>query len=428
MDMTLETRSILTVLFKHLLKIVLIFSLIVFIGIGFISSQKPTYTARASFLVKFGQGAVPTISSDPSRPTEFSYSDRAELMQSYINIIQSYELISSAVETVGFDIVFPLDSTTQLTQEQKEKRKQSLINAFIKNNVNVSISNRSNVIELTVSHKQGKIAYQLTEQILNSFLDKQGKIYNASPSQFLQQQLDEATAVRDTAQEKFRLFKQQNQITSIDNEISQLLQEKRDLSNISFESRASDQNNLINLITSLETKKAELEATYRSDSVVLKKINDSLNVANAQLKSVQRGQSVSTRGLSVKQREKEINDRISFLENNREEFDTLDRNLNAAEQKEKYFKQRVEDARVNDALNQQNISRITVVDKPILPTTPTEKNKKLILLAFLMLGALLSVGVAFIAELLSDKISTPQQLERICAVPVITSFRKSEFK
>ena len=429
MDMTFETRSVLTILFKHSFKMAIVFFLTILLGLAFISTQKPTYTARASFLVKFGQGAVPNITSgDESRPNEFSYSDRAELMQSYINIIQSYDLISQAIETVGFEKVFPANGTDKQTSAQKEKAKQQQINAFIKNNIEIVIANRSNVIELSVSHKTGDIAYQLTDRILNSFLDKQGKIYNASPAKFLQQRLEEATVARDDAQEKFRLFKQTNRIADIDGEITQLLQEKRDLSNISFESRASDQTNLTNLITDLETKKAELEATYRADSVVLKKINDSLNVAQAQLRSVQRGQSVSTRGLSVTTRQKELNDRISFLEDHREEFDALEKTLESAEQKEKYFKERVEDSRVNDALNQENISRITVVDKPIVPTVPSEKSKKLILLAFLMLGAFLAISIAFIAEMISDKISTPHQLEKICSIPVIASFSKGVFK
>lgn len=425
MDIELNMRSILTAVFKHQFKIIAVFALIMTFGVMYIVGQQSSFAARASFLVKFGQGAVPNVSSDMTlRPTELSYSDRNELMQSYLNIIQSSDLVSRAIDKVGFDKVF----ATPKSAPKASLKKERLVESFIQSNVTTSIVDRSNIIELKVSHKDPKIAFQLAEAVLNGFMEKQAEIYNTSPSEFLQQRLDEAARQRDAAQNAFSAFKKENNITDIDSEIDQLLQEKREMSNISFGSTASNQTTIANLITELQTKKAELEATYRPDSIVLKKVNDSLKVARSQQKAGGTGANFSSRGISVDQRVAEIDDRISFLETNRGVFNEFKQDAVVAEDRAKYFKQRVEDARLNQALNQENISRITVIDKPVIPNDATGKNKKLLLIAFLMLSVFCSMALILISEFLDDRVSTPEQLEHISAVPVIGSFSHSELK
>lgn len=427
MDIEFSTRALLMTFFKHKMKIFVVFCTIMALGILYILSIQGIYTARASFLVKFGQGAVPNVNVDQvSRSNDYGAGDRSELLQSYMNIIQSYNLVYNAIDQVGFEKVYPeIDFKDKAANAKKEK----LVKLFITTSLSTGIVDRSNIIEIEVSHKNPDISYQLTDAILSGFIRKQTEIYNATPSDFLQQRLDDVSKQRDEYQSKLSEFKQKNNITDIDAEIDQLLQEKRELSNISFGSTASNETAISNLITELETKKAELEATYRPDSIVLKKINDSLAAAKSSLVKAGGGDaSVTRKGISVAQRLKEIDDRMAFLESHRGEFNDLKQNAVAGDERANYFKQRVEDARLNQVLNQENISRITVIDKPDIPTIPIQKSKKILALAFLMLAIFVSAAMVVFLELVDDRISTPEQLEIFCGFPVIGSFSKAELE
>jgi succinoglycan biosynthesis transport protein ExoP len=91
--MYIETtsRGILTALFRQKIKLFLTVALITLVGLAYIFSLTPRYETKGSLLVKFGEGAVPSIARpDSQRSTEFSRSDRSELMQSYLKILQSH--------------------------------------------------------------------------------------------------------------------------------------------------------------------------------------------------------------------------------------------------------------------------------------------------------------------------------------------------
>jgi uncharacterized protein involved in exopolysaccharide biosynthesis len=426
MELELSIRSALAMIFKHKLKIMAVFCMVMLAGIIYIRAQIPQYAAHASFLVKFGQDEVQNlVDNDHVKENGLSSSERAELMQSYINIIKGHDLVAAAIDKIGFDRVFSIKISSEKDAPAVKEKK---IESFIKGNLEAEIMDRSNMIEMNVLHQNPQIAYALSKIILDSFLKYQSEIYGTTPPIFLQERLAEALKERDATQQVMARFKQEDNITDIDAEIDQLLQEKRELSNISFESSASNETNIANLITELETKKAELEATYRPDSVVLKKVNDSLKVAKGQLSAGGNMMSFKSKGISVGQSIETIDARIGFLEGSRGHYNELKQNMEATEESVKFLKQKLEEAKLNMALNQQNISRVTVIDKPDIPTIAIVKNKKVLLVAFFMIGGFLSILIALAAEIMDTRITYPEQLERMCQVPVITSFSEAELK
>jgi capsular polysaccharide biosynthesis protein len=64
---------------------------------------------------------------------------------------------------------------------------------------------------------------------------------------------------------------------------------------------------------------------------------------------------------------------------------------------------------------------ITIVERASPPTTPSSPNLKLRLVVALMLGLVLSSGLALFREMLSDRIEDPEELERLTGHPVIAT-------
>jgi capsular polysaccharide biosynthesis protein len=64
---------------------------------------------------------------------------------------------------------------------------------------------------------------------------------------------------------------------------------------------------------------------------------------------------------------------------------------------------------------------ITMVERASPPTTPSSPNLKLRLVIALMLGLVLSSGLALFRDMLSDRIEDPEELERLTGHPVIAT-------
>jgi capsular polysaccharide biosynthesis protein len=65
--------------------------------------------------------------------------------------------------------------------------------------------------------------------------------------------------------------------------------------------------------------------------------------------------------------------------------------------------------------------KITMVERASPPTTPSSPNLTLRLVIALMLGLILSSGLALFREMLSDRIEGPDELERLTGHPVIAT-------
>jgi succinoglycan biosynthesis transport protein ExoP len=64
---------------------------------------------------------------------------------------------------------------------------------------------------------------------------------------------------------------------------------------------------------------------------------------------------------------------------------------------------------------------ITMVERASPPATPSSPNLKLRLVIALMLGLILSSGLALFREMLSDRIEGPEELERLTGLPVVAT-------
>lgn len=421
MDIALDTRSLLTVFFRHSAKFFIIFGVICLIGLIFVSNRERAYEARGSFIVKFGEGGRPNVSASDQNNRNEGLNDSKEIIQSYIKIMNSTELLRSVVRDVGIAKVYPdlvQDKVAMDVVEQNAAR-------ILATNLTIVTDNKSNLIEVFVKHKDPVIAAELANRLMEKFLARQIQVYNTPQTDFLKQQVESIKIQLDKSQREFLDFKKSLEISDIDLEIAQLLQEKRDISGMAFEAVTSAQTTL----SALEAKAAEMRATYSANSSVIKKMDEGIAQAREQLSNRKSELDAITAPESpLAERIAKINERLSFLEQQRGHYSELKQRVQMDEDNYKYYQQRGEEARVNNVLNQENITRISIVDHPSAPLKSIPMRRILIMIAVLMLAGFTGLVMIVFSELVDERFSTPEQVKASFDIPLLTTFDKVEVR
>lgn len=418
MEIECNTRGLLTVFFRQKLKFLLVFSLIVAAGGYYLATAKPVYEANASLLVKFGQGALPDLNRPESKVVGNSdQSERSQIMESHVKILTSSDLLKDVVTIFGVQKLYP-----NLTEKPDSplSPEQIAINILQYNDLDIRTSDKGNLININVRNGDPAIAAEFSKLLIEKFLVRQAEVFNAPRTGFLQQQIDEAKQKLEVSQQEFQDFKTDVKISSFDEEMNQLIAEKGTLSGYAFQAVTQAQT----ILSDLETKEADMRATYRSDSPMVKRLHDSIATAREQLQA--RQADLNTAGdegdSSLSAKIASINERMAFLESQRSRYKELEQRLKMDQDNYEYYQKRGEEARVNDMLNQENITRISVVDQPSALNVPVRPRKFIILMATLMAAGLFGLGIALTFEILDDRLTSPQQVTAALRLPVLASF------
>lgn len=413
-------RGLLSVFFRQQFKFWLVFLLIVASGIYYLQNAKPLYEAYGSLLVRFGESASPDIKRPDNRPSEFSPSDRGEMVQSNMEILRSYTLLQSVVNDIGVTRLYPSDDGMEETGEAsagKETPVEAAVKRLIFSDLNVKSNAKSNIIEIRVMNEDPKLAAEFIGKLMDKFIARQMEVYNQPQLEFLSQQVKQAHDRLETSQQTYHAFKNKVGISSIEDELTQLLKEKSEVATISFKSVTEAQTRL----SELQAKETELLSTYHANSPVVEQIRESIALAKRQLRERQNEMNASSSG-ALSLQVGNIDARINELESQRKHYNDLLRQVQIDEENYKIYQTRFEEARINETLNQEKITRITVVDEPIMPSKPVRPRKKLIFAMCLLAAMLCGLGVALAFETLDERFSTPEQLSRALKIPVLASF------
>lgn len=404
-------RGLLTAIFKRKDLFKSIFFLIVLTGGLYLWHMPRTYESRGALLIRFGEGALPTASSvEDHKTTEFSRDDREEIIQSNVSLLQSDDLLKEVIRTIGVNKIYP-----KLVAKEKNPAfaEHDAVIQLQKKGLKVYAEPKSNIIEIDVRNENPVIAQKVASVLMELFTTRQPVIFGVPQTAFLQQQADVMRKKMEQSQQDFRDFKQKAGITLLDEEIAQLLAEKKDLSVRSFEADRE----LQATVAKLANDSAALQSTYLPDSPVVARANHSLDVARIQLQK----QSLAN---GIVARMTEIDKRLTYLEANRKHYEELKQRVSLDEENYKYYQLRDEEAGVNERLNQENITRVSIIDKPAIPLRPVEMNKALIAAAILVTAFLLSLGAVFFLELTDDTVIFSEQITAITKLPVLATLER----
>jgi uncharacterized protein involved in exopolysaccharide biosynthesis len=116
---------------------------------------------------------------------------------------------------------------------------------------------------------------------------------------------------------------------------------------------------------------------------------------------------------------------LSRLEGSTAAYEDLNRKVKQSEDSYQLYKQKEEEARITDELDQNKITNVSVAEAPAQPQLPVRPNRPLNLILGIVLGALLSIGSVFVVELMRDTVLTPRDLESLTGKKVLVSVPKN---
>lgn len=421
MQIELTSRGLMTTLFRHRLKLLASFALCVAFATAYIMTATPAYESVGSLLVKFGRSATPDVFDfKGGAGGEVSQNDRREIMQSNMQILQSRDLLRSLVHDFGVETLYP-GLTAQL--RPGDNPVEAAITRLQGEDIVAKTAMNSDIIEVHLFNRDPRLAAKFLQSLFDQFIVLQSDVYNKAQTDFLAEQVKQAEEKLHQSQKALRDYKEQVGISSIDQELQRLLEQKMTASNIALTAMDKAKERL----EELEAKETELLATYHPSSPAVQKIRQSIAKAQQQVEQRQSDLKNNSRDddgsqAFVSAEMTRIQKRIEKLEAVRTRHDDLERQVKIDEENYKTFATRSEAARVNQTLNEQKITRVTVLDTPMAASRPARPRKLITLIFAIMAGALLGLGAALIAETMDDRFSTPSQLGNSLQLPVLASF------
>jgi len=432
MNLDYNLRGLFHLFFRQKVKFLITMLLILVPSILMVLRLEPYYEKTSSILLKFGQNARLEVNlQNNQRFRSTPQNERGEVLQSNVQILRSADLIKQALSDIQATDMYPELSLSDLNEDQKQQRAVELV----QKNLTATAGVDNYLIKLDFRHNDPKIAVNVTSSIIEAFKKRYTEIYETPQTNFLEEQSQKAQQKLDKSREEFIEFKKQAGISEIDSEIEQLLRQKNDVNTLSYKSQteAIAYESVIEAqekVAELESEAAKLMLTYRLDSPVVQSMNERIALAKSELSKRKTGMSRIGNKLagSVSQQNNEINQRIAWLEAQRGKFNELEQQVKLDEENIKYYRQRMEEARVNSMLNDQDITRISVIEEPQIPLKPSGPNKKLILIALIIFACGAAAIIAILYELLDDRFSFPNQIRTRFNLPVLATFSEAETK
>ncbi len=425
--------------YKFLLSVVLILAG----GLALLHFTTPLYKSEGSILVRFGEEARPTVSLSDNQGGHVAVSEdyRQEMLQSYAQILQSHDLLAPVVKQFGGVKLYPALAKLDLTTDQADG---AALSKLMAKDLEVKPATTGDIIEISVLNPDPHLAQQVVSRLIQVFVDRQSDVFNKPQTEFLSEQMEHAQAELTKQQQTLQEFKARTGMTSIDEELAQLMEQKNDVQTSAIESVKDAQTN----VDQIKAKEAELMTTYRPDSFTVESLHRSLVVAEGQLYAKQQdlraatlasthvppAETASDTGEARKSAPassalvshiNDIDNRIAQIEGQRKEYNELSMQEQIAEKNYKAFKDQLEQARVSDTLNQEKITQIAILDAPGVPILPVQPKAPLIELLTAFAAILFGSAVVVVFETLDQTFTTPWQVSHLLQVPVLASFTVS---
>jgi uncharacterized protein involved in exopolysaccharide biosynthesis len=396
-----------------------VLAIVLSIGLTWLFITDPVYEASGSLVIKFGKNSFQEASMSEETPyPDADAGARQEVIRSFIKIILSKDLLRELVNEYGVYRLYPkLQQKIDDDIPADEVAVENLLEEDLE-----AVYDGTHIIDVRVRNQSPLAAAHFAGTVMKAFIRRQTEIYNTPQTDFLKGQIEEARQRLKKSQQAMQSFKQESGVSDIDEEMAQLLKEKSELGTLAFTAVSEAQTRL----AELKTREAEMQSTYRASSPILIRMRKTVEVAREDLARRQRDLDTASSGSSLARKMRKVNNRITYLESQRVRFNELQQKLQIDENNYLYYVKRGEEARINNLLNRQNITRIAIVDQAAVPVEP-EKPKVILWVSITLLAALMAaIGAALVRELLDDRLSNPEQVYSSLGVPVLASFEKEK--
>lgn len=437
-------------------------------------TASPTYEASTTLIFEEPRATIATSTSD-----EFYRSG------SILNQIQEIKSRSVAREVVQSLPKKVLDKIPLPESIPEDFNKMSYYAAKIRKNIDAMPVAESDVIKVTGQAGDPFSAMKITNTVADVVMERNLRLRRQEVSgvrALIEEQLTNYKEMLNEAEIKLKAFKQRNQVTSLDQEVQELLRRVTSLDVHYKETTASRKKTQerLNVLNQMITEQraemgpsiADITAPYvQRLKADLMQVRSEYTTLQLQGYSENHDKMIELREDMERLRNNISEEAIKIAETNniidplshmeelfREKFkleldlETLktqersllnsvqqyDRNLRALPNKEfalarltrerdvrnniyMMLSQKREEARITEA---EKIGNLRIIDRAELPKGPITPRVKLNLFVGLILGLTVGIGLAFFMESLDTTIKTPEEVEKKIGLPVVGSIPK----
>lgn len=471
-------REFLTVVFKHKIRIMVLFLAVVVTVTTASFLITPVYMAESSLLVKIGREYLNRPEVGNNAPV-MSLSQE-EITNSEIQILNNRDLIEKVITSLQLKNIYPE------FLEDSSGNVKPLDQAIVKfqKSLRVGGVRKSNVIRVSFQHTDPQIAAKALNLLIELFREKHLQVFSDPKSSFLETQMvtydqklresenrmqdfKQKTGVFSLAEQRSLLLKQrgdldaalkntentifemQKRIAILKRQISQLSSSPKRYTNterdkiiVDAKSRLlalqlneqellkkyTEKNRLVvsarkeiqTVKDFLKEQEADINSTVKTGNPVFQSVEIELFKTEAEL-NAQKGKAIA-----LTQQLSEVNGNLRSLDYSEKNMQKLQREQAINEKNFQIYSEKAEEARITDDMNRLKMANISVIQRAAVPSEPAKPKMALNIILGVIFGIVGSVGFAFLSESSSQSFTTPEQVEHRLGLPVLTVIAQHE--
>ncbi len=457
-------------------KKLLIFLTLLTAGIAaatFASLTPEMYESRMKILVRNMRADIPLTAGNES------VSDQNEVSQAQvtaeIELLKSRDLLEEVVRKVK--LAKPEKPNAEVTDKDIELAIQKL-----DKDLNVDAVKKANIIEISYASESPKNAAAVLSLLSELYMAKHLRLHRPPGTyEFFKEQADQYENDLRASENTLSNFQQKEDLVEINQQkeltLNRSIDTKSKLKDLNgtinetdkriaalekqlsgMETRIKTQNRVIpnqysaehlnTMLVELRNRRIQLLAKFQPDDRIVKEVDDqikntteALNIATkstsaeesydvnplrqsleselSKAKVEQAGRIALQKNLSEQVAQYEA--KLAQMERVTPTHENLSREVKKNEESYQLYAKKQEESRINDALDKQKISNVSIAEEPNVPKLPNKGSKLLAVVMGLGLGFVICIGSVFASELMRDTFLTPKELEDYTEFPVLAT-------
>lgn len=168
------------------------------------------------------------------------------------------------------------------------------------------------------------------------------------------------------------------------------------------------------------------KSTSAEESYDINPLRQTLEGELAKAKIEQSGRIALQKNLSEQVSQYEV--KLAQMERVTPVHEKLSREVKKNAESYQLYAKKQEESRINDALDEQKISNVSIAEEPNEPKLPNKGSKLLAVVMGLGLGFVICIGSVFASELMRDSFVTPRELEDFTEYPVLATIPRQTIR
>jgi capsular exopolysaccharide synthesis family protein len=466
------------VVFRHKNKVIWFFLSVVLL-VGLITIFMPrTYTSEAKLLVRLGRESSsldPTVSA--SGQVVQVEQRRESIIKSELEILKSQDLAEKVVDKLGPEVISPSSIVSFLWKSNPVAKRDAAIRKVMKK-WDITADQYSNIINISYQANSPKVAHDVVATLISAYLEKHLAV-NRTPGSynFFKQQTDKTGAELSSIEARLAELKNNTGIASVDEQRKIILNREASIHQDLEITKADHQVSLAKIVAlkellgqlpktlvlsktsgigaeymradlyKLQLKEQDLLSRYTEKNFLVQQTRREIRNAQALLSKEAPATNQVTKGLNTTYAQTklalvseeangaalqkktqaldltlaDVRKELQAFNENEVQVAHLQREKEIVEASYRGYSQKMEQARIDGALETEKISNISLAQAATFPVKPTSPRPGINLALGFMLATCGAVGLAFMAERLDHSLKRPEEVEAKLHLPLLTT-------